>query len=536
MDLRSRRNKQQVADFTSSGTMSHYTSLLKRLPTIRDLWRMITFVGPLVLALLVFSCEKLLIPEPKPEQPNAAPSTSLANLPAANDTLSSLTTLYWDGHDNDGYVVAFQYQYITYPLGPARGDSIVHDWTNTENHLAAITFSSPDPVNRQVFRVRAVDNTGNVDPVPATRVFYTLQTIAPATKILSPTTGTEFYAVSKTSYWFPGVVVSISAQVPWSPNPVLQGSVIIKFGWSADNGPMHWVPAEDSVVTISPQDFKQPLSGDHSIHVTSQSNTLMIDPVGATITVKLVEPTFQKDIVILDDTRTDASIRNVPKPRIDSLYQAAFGYNNSYSIDIRDLQTRAFPSRTILGNYKLVVWHHDDGNIPFYMGNDVAIKTMTDYLHVGGKLIICGTRTWEHWLPPADPTYGLPHPFSFSAGSFVHDYLHIEAGDQSTFQGSFSGATGVGGFSDVSVDTSRMNAGFPQYGKPGWVGVVARKGPFTREILLFKDEDPNVTGLPCGIRYYGDSYDITWLGFPLWALKSEDARTLAQQILRSMGY
>jgi hypothetical protein len=481
------------------------------------------------------SCVKLFV-EPKPELPNAAPTTTLSNLPATYDTLSPLVSLYWDGHDNDGFVVAFQYQYTTYPMGKSAGDSVVHDWVTTDQHWGAITFSSPDPLNRQVFRVRSIDNSGNTDPTPAERVFYTLQTIAPVTRILSPTTGTEFYAVPQTNYWFPGVVVTISSQVPWSPNPALQGSSIIQFAWSADNGALNWVPVEDSVVTITPQNFKSPLTGTHTIHVTSRSNTLMLDSVGATITVKLVQPTFQKDIVILDDTQTDVSLRNVPKTSIDSFYVAIFGYGKPYTIDVRDLQTRAFPSRTILGSYKLAIWHHDDGNVPFYMGNDVAIKTIDDYLHVGGSLIICGTRSWEHWLPPADPTYGLPHPFMFQPGSFIRDYLHIDAGDQSAFLGSFSGATGVGGFSSVEVDTSKMNSGFPQYGKPGWVSVVAQKGPFTRELLTFKDDDPHATGLPCAIRFYGDTYNITWLGFPMWALKYNDARTLAQQIMQSMGF
>lgn len=489
----------------------------------------------LVTCCVLSSCVKLFV-EPKTELPNMPPSTTLSNLPANNDTLPALTTLYWDGHDNDGFVVSYQYQYTTYPLGNSRGDSLVHDWVTTDQHSAGITFSSPDPLNRQVFHVRAIDNSGNVDPAPATKIFYTLQTISPVTTILSPTSGTEFYAVPQTNYWFPGVVVTVTAQVPWTPNPVLQGSTIVQYGWSADNGPVHWVPAADSVVTVSPQDFKAPLTGTHAIHVTSQSNTLMIDSIGATITVKLVQPTFQKDIVILDDTQVDVSVRNVPKTSIDSFYVAIFGANNSYTIDVRDLQTRAFPSRTVLGYYRLAIWHHDDSNIPFYMGNEVAIKTIEDYLHVGGNLIICGTRTWEHWLPPADPSLGLPHPFAFQPGSFVYDFLHIYAGDQSTFLGSFSGATGVGGFSDVEVDTSRMNPDYPQYGKPGWVSVAAQRGPFTRALLTFKDQDPHVTGLPCAIRYYGDTYNITWLGFPLWALKYNDALTLAQEILKNMGY
>ncbi len=485
----------------------------------------------------ISSCVKFSV-ESKAPSPNEPPSTTLANVPVNNDTMPAVvTSLYWDGHDNDGFVVGFQYRYTTYPLGKSRGDSVVQGWITTTSHTDTLTFPSPDPLNLQVFRVRAVDNSGNVDPAPATLVFYTLQTNTPVTKILSPTTGSEFYVVPQTNYWFPGVVVTMTAQVPWSSNPALQGSSIIQYGWSADNGPVHWVPAMDSVVTVTPQDFKPPLTGTHTIHAMSQSNTLLIDSIGATISVKLVQPTFQKDIVILDDTQPDVSIRNASKASIDSFYAAIFGANNSYSIDVRDLQTRAFPSRTVLGYYKLAIWHHDDSNIPFYMGNAVAIQTIEDYLHVGGNLIICGTRTWEAWLPPADPTMGLPHPFSFQPGTFVYDFLHIYAGDESAFTpGDFSRATGVDGFTDVEVDTSKINPSYPQYSKPQWVSVVARPGPFTRTLLTFKDKDPYATGLPCAIRYYGDTYNITWLGFPLWALKYNDAQTLAQQILKDMGY
>jgi len=118
----------------------------------------------------------------------------------------------------------------------------------------------------------------------------------------------------------------------------------------------------------------------------------------------------------------------------------------------------------------------------------------------------------------------------------VRDYLHINEGELSTFEGTFDGAAGVGEFSDVAIDSSKMNPAYPQYGKPHLVQCVVDKGPFTREILTFKGDDPHAKGLPCAIRYYGDTYDIAFVGFPIWALKLEDAKTLAQQLLGSMGY
>ena len=444
----------------------------------------------LVACLSALSCVEVY--EPEVENKNNAPSTTLANVPKDYDTVNALVTLNWDGHDDDGYVVAFQYRYTTYPVHGLTPDSIVHDWVNVEGHSATISFSSPEDVNRQIFSVRSIDNSGNTDPAGATRVFYTRRTSVPTTKIISPITGTEFYFSTKTSYWFSGIVVAVSGKD--------QDGFIVEYGWSVDGGSVHWVEAKDSVITIAPTEFAQPYTGTHSIKVMSKDNTLLIDSTGASITVALVQPTFQKDILILDDTREDVSLRNVPDARVDSFYLAIYSYNNHYTIDQRDMLTRAFPSRKILGDYKLVIWHHDDSKAPFYLGNDVAIRTIEDYLHVGGNLILSGVRLWEHWLPPADPILGLPHPIPFAEGTFVHDFLHVNEGDQSSFQGSFTGATGLEGFSEcLRIDSTKMNPDFPQYGKPHLVGVVYEKGPFTKEILKFgASGDLYASGMPWG--------------------------------------
>lgn len=466
--------------------------------------------------------------DPEEEKPNNPPNTTITNIPVDNDTLYALVTLMWDGEDNDGYIVSYQYKYTTYPLGDSFGDSLVHDWQQTEENKLTIAFTSPDLINRQHFQVRAVDNSGNIDPTPAKKLFYTNRTTPPTTKIISPRTGTEYFATEQTNYWWPGVVVKISGED--------KDGHIIEYAWSADGSDWHWISAKDSVVTITPQDFSQPLTGEHTIKVISKDDTYLIDPVGASITVELVEPTFEKDILILDDTREDVSLRNVSDDTVDAFYLEIFSQNNNYIVDERDMKTRSFPSLKILGRYKMVIWHGDDSKIPFYITNPRAMEGIKNYLHVGGDLILCGTKIWDPWLPDADPILGLPHPLIFESENFVHDYLHVNMGELSNFEGTFIGAVGVGEFSNVEIDPTKMNPNYPQFGKPHLVQVVVEKGPFTREICTFQGNDPYAEGLPCAIRYYGDAYDIAFIGFPLWSLKIEDARIFASQLLKNMGY
>lgn len=475
--------------------------------------------------LFTTSCVNML--DTKQAKENNPPNTTLANIPVENDTLYALVNMSWDGEDNDGYVIAYEYQYVTYPLGSSLGDSIVHSWSKTELNSLTLAFSSPDDLNRQVFRIRSIDNSGNVDPTPAQKIFYTNRTTAPTTTILSPRTDTEFFATQQTSYWWPGVTVTFTGQD--------EDGFILEYGWSADNGPMHWVSAQDTVVVIKPQDFASQLNGDHIIKVVSKDDTYLLDPVGASINVTLVEPSFSKDILILDDTREDVSIKNAADADVDAFYREIFTYKN-LSIDERDMKTRAFPSLRILGDYKLVVWHGDDSKVPFYLTNTKAMTNIEDYLHSGGDLVICGTQIFDPWLPEADPITGLPHPIPFAPGSFVYDYLHIHQGELSNIEGTFIGAAGIGEFSSIEIDPTKMNPSYPQYGKPHLVQVVVEEGPFTRGILTFQGEDPYAKALPCGIRYYGDVYDICFLGFPLWAIKQDQAKVLAGEILKSMGY
>ncbi|MFQ6113486.1 MAG: hypothetical protein ACE5NG_05270, partial [bacterium] len=206
----------------------------------------------LILSILsIFSCVDLY--EPKPANENMAPNTTLANIPVDGDTIYALVTLTWDGEDNDGFVVAYDYSYTTYPLGNSLGDSIYHVWQRTEKSSLTIAFTSPDTLNRQHFLVRAVDNSGNVDPTPAKKTLYTTQTTPPTTTILSPRDGSKFYAVEQTSFWFPGITLKFIGDD--------RDGIITEYAWSADVGELHWVSAKDTMIVVKPQDFAEPLDG-----------------------------------------------------------------------------------------------------------------------------------------------------------------------------------------------------------------------------------------------------------------------------------
>lgn len=482
-----------------------------------------------ILILFVFcisSCVDLY--ETRPETENTEPNTTLANIPPDGVTLRALATLTWDGEDSDGFVVAFEYSYTTYPLGKSLGDSTYHDWQRTEESSLTIAFSSPDTLNEQHFEVRAIDNSGNVDPTPAAKSFFTTQTTPPTTTISAPKNGQKFFAREQTTFWFPGITLRFLGDD-------IDGR-ITQYAWSADDGEWHWVDASETVVVVEPQDFATPLDGEHTLRVISKDDTDLIDPVGASVTIDLVVPSFEKDFLILDDTREDVSIRNVPDATVDAFYEDIFGHDNNYTIDNRSLTVFSFPDLRRLGRYKLVIWHSDDSKGSFYTSNATAVSRIRSYLTIGGDLILGGTAVVDPWIPVPIPNVGRPHPFEFTPGSFAVDFLHLIIGDLSAIQGTFTGATGVGGFSDVDIDPTKMNPDFPHFGKVQLVPVVLQKGGFARDILIFRDQDPYATGHPCAIRYYGDVYDLAFIGFPLWALKHEDARRFASELLRNMGY
>ena len=184
-----------------------------------------------------------------------------------DDTLFALITLHWDGEDYDGFISGYQYRYITYHVFD--GDSVVFDWITTRETSVTIPFESSDILNYQKFQVRAIDDQGMMDPEPAERRFYTVQTIFPETTILVPENEQQFFVIDQITDWWQGV--------PLQYNASDEDGEVVEYAWKVDNGEWNWTT--DTTLFIDPSYF-QPLSGMHKISVTSRDNTNLIDPVG----------------------------------------------------------------------------------------------------------------------------------------------------------------------------------------------------------------------------------------------------------------
>ena len=144
------------------------------------------------------SCEKFPAGDTDKESDNNPPNTTLANIPREGSTLYALVSLNWDGEDNDGYIDYYQYRYTTEYLIPSDDDTgsyyftstdtngqaianwwkidstMVQEWKSLSETNAVVAFNSLAVLNHQLFEVRSVDNSGNVDETPAFLNFFTL--------------------------------------------------------------------------------------------------------------------------------------------------------------------------------------------------------------------------------------------------------------------------------------------------------------------------------------------------------------------------
>lgn len=472
----------------------------------------------LLLSILFFiSCKK----ETSPASPNEAPNTTIANIPVERDTLFALVTLYWDGEDNDGYISGYQYRYTTYRL--FIGDSVVQDWKDTDSTSLTIPFVSDDVLNRQVFEVRAVDNNGAVDPTPARKELYTIQTVYPETEILYPQKNGTYFIVEEVSDWWEGIKLNYIA--------FDADGEITEYAWAVDNGEWNWT--QDTSVIITPDYFELPLAGEHIIRATSRDNTNLVDPDGTQIKVNLVNPTFDKDILIIDattETNFPGGLKNKPTDaEVDQFYSEVFPGSVSWDFNRED----GMPPVETLGQYKLIVWHSDDA--PFSAPHVIADYTeqIADYLNVGGNIIIGGWRILKSFA------WTDNFPIVFESGSFVNDYLHITSVDETSLIGDMTGAAGLeGNYSDISIDEEKLD-GFPYDGMLGNVNLIILPSGFTDGIYFYQNKDDSpyyeYRGSTVGLRYYGTTFQATVLGFPMYFVELDDAKIMASEILTAMG-
>ena len=468
--------------------------------------------------------------------PNKVPETIITYGPVPNDSLHSLTKgdslpcyfalqqICWDGDDGDGYVVRYKYRYRT--IHKARGDTYYFpaedEWAETTGTEITIPFESSDEDlitedgdtisrNLQIFEVAAIDNEGAVDTSPAVLMFWTLANKLPETEIIYPVEGDTFLALTYTTATWRGIKVSWRATDP--------DGEVMDYRWRVDSLVWsHWIM--DTSIYIPPTAFKEPLEGRHTIEVVARDNTFNEDPTPAFIHIYLVEVTFDKPLLVVDETRRVVGAEGVYddsafyKEILDEIL-------GETCYDVLDWETFDGDLLSTIGEYKMVFWYDDDWSYGTEFWSPAVMDAITQYLEVGGKLWITGWRMFER----ADTSL-------FAEDGFIHDYFYI-TGSTVIPEYEFKGAIGVGGWPSVDVDTNRTWR--HQYLRTiSWVSIV----PFTPVygVLTFNPvSDTTLIGKPVGIYYDGITYDVMVTTFPIIFTHKEQAKELIEYVLEIFG-
>jgi hypothetical protein len=232
--------------------------------------------------------------------------------------------------------------------------------------------------------------------------------------------------------------------------------------------------------------------------------------------------TLDHGILLVDETRNGTGVRGSPNDaQQDAFYH--FMLQGTRYTDW-DVTLQGPPSAGDFGPYSTIVWHADD-----YQQQLVyrALQGLANYLSYGGRLWFVG---WK-------PILGLMnqmgnYPYTFSAGQFPYDYLHLSQSAESQNQ-DFIGATGLLDYPNVSTDSLKIYAVWQ--GRMPWIDTTFPRDAKT--VLTFNSAsgDTAYQGKSVGVRWLTGPFRIVFFGFPFYFMKDQEARQVAIKVLQDLG-
>ncbi|MDH4035723.1 MAG: M28 family peptidase, partial [candidate division Zixibacteria bacterium] len=212
--------------------------------------------------------------------------------------------------------------------------------------------------------------------------------------------------------------------------------------------------------------------------------------------------TFDGGILLVDETRQGGGMPDQPTQEARyASYFAPTPYN------LVQIETVGLPvTRNTAGQYSSLFWIDDDFSPKLASESEDSLFWYAGYT---GNLFFAGFRTIEFWT-------GSP----LSNGDFLYDQCRI-ASHSVHAEYDFAGATGVGGWPDIEVDTTELLGFLPFIPTLG----LATGG---QPIYLYdsKTDDPASEGNVCGVYYDGPNGKRVVLAFPLMYITDESAIAL----------
>lgn len=432
---------------------------------------------------------------------NSPPETHLANIPSENDSLRPYPyrmTFYWDGGDDDGVVVGFRF----------RWDG--REWRYTTAHSGTFAFESPAHVNRHIFEVKAVDNEDAEDPTPAARTFFTSRNLPPETEIVGgPREDSEVFSLAAQTETWRGIEFQLRGHD--------SDGTIVGYEYTLDDTTC-WTFISEDMVRLTTVGV-----GRHTLFVRAVDDANGKDPRLAQRSFTAVIPTFNRGILVIDETRDGTAVRGNPSDeQVDQFYCGVLsGAGRNFTE--WDVAKQGTPKPTDLAPYSLVLWHGDDRAEQLIR---MSMDVLKDYLAVGGKLWLVGWRI----IPALDGFVGAA-THAYQPREFGHTHLHLTYYCEQA-ELDFTGAAGMAGYPDVDLEAGKLPESFR--GRLNFVGVMIPSG--AEPILAFKSSTGSAfQGQACAVRYIGSTFRIVAFAFPLYYMSDSHAVLVAARVLSDLA-
>jgi Zn-dependent M28 family amino/carboxypeptidase len=231
--------------------------------------------------------------------------------------------------------------------------------------------------------------------------------------------------------------------------------------------------------------------------------------------------TLDHGVLLVDETRDGVGTPGNPSDaQVDAFYHSML---HGFSYTDWDVRTQGVPLAGDIGPYSTVVWHADDFQDLRILP---AVPGLANYLAHGGRL----------WLTGWKPVYGLMggtghYPYTFTAGKFPYDYLHLSGASESPPQ-DFVGASGKSGYPDLTIDSAKMLPSMR--GRLPFVDAfVLRDAETTLTFNSFSGD--SFQGRPIGVRWLNAPGRVVFFGFPFYYAKDAEARPVALKVMQDLG-
>lgn len=433
----------------------------------------------------------------------------------------------WWGDDFDGSVVGYEYRLI----GPSEADTSYHV---VPSDVESLAFTL-DEEGLYRFEVRSVDDEAlrDWDP-PSATVSVGIPFAYPELRVEADVGGwASFRGATWTSEFPETLFAGEEVEFRWSASAEDYCSRVTGYSWAWDDT-FDWHPPVPSpsetllAVTLEP--------GEHVLHVKAVDDIGYETLAGVPFTAAAIDTSG--GLLLVDDSQ----LLMVDESAEDAFFDTLLAAQEWWQWDPHEHTTGLEPSPppvSVLAGFRHVLWSVDAAD-PVLAGLSVGgYSFLEGYVRGGGNLILAGMC----------PTRGLAgfqgYPAEFGPGDFLHDYAGLTRSRNTgartnpsppeRYGYAFLGAAAAApDFADVYVDTlGKWGSYYPAYGGIPYCDAFEAASR-NNVISLFQSHvNTAFQGAPCVVRRFGTGGEgsVAVLGFPLYFLKTSQARALVDQLL-----